>query len=91
MVALLSGSLALSFLGMVGAALAASVMRSGFLAALLVMPLYVPVLIFGSAALVQGLSGQSMIVELALLALFGLTAMLLAPLAAAMALRVRLG
>ncbi|MGC6472392.1 MAG: heme exporter protein CcmB [Parvibaculales bacterium] len=90
-VALLSGSLALSFLGMVGAALAASVMRSGFLAALLVMPLYVPVLIFGSAALVQGLSGQSMIVELALLALFGLAAMLLAPLAAAMALRVRLG
>ncbi|MGC6512318.1 MAG: heme exporter protein CcmB [Parvibaculales bacterium] len=88
--ALLSGSLALSFLGMVGAALAASVVRSGFLAALVVMPLYVPVLIFGSAALVQGLAGRSMLIELTLLALFGLAAMLLAPLAAAMALRARL-
>ena len=89
--ALLSGSLALSFLGMVGAALAASVVRSGFLAALLVMPLYVPVLIFGSAALVRGLSGDTMWVELTLLGLFGLSSMLLAPLAAALALRARMG
>ena len=88
--ALLAGSLALSFLGMVGAALAASVTRSGFLAALLVMPLYVPVLILGSAALMQGLAGNAMMVELALLTLFGFSAMLLTPLAAAMALKVRL-
>ncbi len=91
LMALLAGSLALSFLGMVGAALAASVVRGGFLTALLVMPLYVPVLIFGSAGFMQGLAGQSMKAELALLFLFGLSAAFLTPLVAAMALRARLG
>ena len=56
---LLAGSPAMSFLGMMGSALAAGVSRSGLLAALMVMPLYVPVLIFGSSALSQILTGAA--------------------------------
>ena len=56
---LLAGSPAMSFLGMMGSALAAGVSRSGLLAALMVMPLYVPVLIFGSSALSQILKGAA--------------------------------
>ncbi|MGC6475120.1 MAG: heme exporter protein CcmB [Parvibaculales bacterium] len=87
---LMAGSLALSFLGMVGAALAASIVRSGFLAALLVMPLYVPVLIFGSTALAKAFQGGAVGAELTLLILMGLAAGFLTPLAAAAALRARL-
>ncbi len=91
--ALLATSPALSFLGMVGSALAAGVRRGGLLAALLVMPLYVPLLIFGQAAFLDmqenGFSAAPS-APLAILLLFALAAILLAPLAAAAALRVRL-
>lgn len=87
---LLAGSPAMSFLGMMGSALAAGVSRSGLLAALMVMPLYVPVLIFGSSALSQILSGAAFadwIGAVFLLLSIGGAALFFGPLVAAAGLR----
>lgn len=87
---LLSGSPAMSFLGMMGSALAAGVSRSGLLAALMVMPLYVPVLIFGSSALSQILTGAATgdwINAVFLLLSIGGVALFFGPLVAAAGLR----
>ena len=87
---LLAGSPAMSFLGMIGSALAAGVSRSGLLAALMVMPLYVPVLIFGSSALSQILTGAATsdwINAVFLLLSIGGAALFFGPLVAAAGLR----
>ena len=87
---LLAGSPAMSFLGMMGSALAAGVSRSGLLAALMVMPLYVPVLIFGSSALSQILKGAATgdwINAVFLLLSIGGAALFFGPLVAAAGLR----
>ena len=87
---LLAGSPAMSFLGMMGSALAAGVSRSGLLAALMVMPLYVPVLIFGSSALSQILTGAATdewISAVFLLLSIGGAALFFGPLVAAAGLR----
>ena len=87
---LLAGSPAMSFLGMMGSALAAGVSRSGLLAALMVMPLYVPVLIFGSSALSQILKGATTgdwINAVFLLLSIGGAALFFGPLVAAAGLR----
>ena len=80
----------MSFLGMMGSALAAGVSRSGLLAALMVMPLYVPVLIFGSSALSQILTGAATdewISAVFLLLSIGGAALFFGPLVAAAGLR----
>ncbi len=51
MLSLLLGTPVLSLLGAVGAALTVGLKRGGLLLALLILPLYIPVLILGSAAL----------------------------------------
>lgn len=87
---LLAGSPAMSFLGMMGSALAAGVSRSGLLAALIVMPLYVPLLIFGSSALSQILKGAATgdwINAVFLLLSIGGAALFFGPLVAAAGLR----
>ena len=87
---LLAGSPAMSFLGMMGSALAAGVSRSGLLAVLMVMPLYVPVLIFGSSALSQILKGAATgdwINAVFLLLSIGGAALFFGPLVAAAGLR----
>jgi heme exporter protein B len=87
---LLAGSPAMSFLGMMGSALAAGVSRSGLLAALMVMPLYVPVLIFGSSALSQIIKGAATgdwINAVFLLLSIGGAALFFGPLVAAAGLR----
>ena len=87
---LLAGRPAMSFLGMMGSALAAGVSRSGLLAALMVMPLYVPVLIFGSSALSQILKGAATgdwINAVFLLLSIGGAALVFGPLVAAAGLR----
>ena len=87
---LLAGSPAMSFLGMMGSALAAGVSRSGLLAALMVMPLYVPLLIFGSSALSQILKGAATgdwINAVFLLLSIGGAALFFGPLVAAAGLR----
>ena len=89
---LLLGTPAVSFLGAIGAALTLGSRRGGLLIALLVLPLYVPTLIFGVSAIsaaVLGTSGAG--AALAVLAAISLATIVIGPLAAAAALRAQLG
>jgi len=88
--ALLLGTPALSLIGAVGAALTVGVRRGGVLLSLLVLPLTVPVLIFGVAAVEAAALGLNPRPHLLLLAGTGLFAAVLAPLAGAAALRLAL-
>lgn len=89
---LLLGTPALSLIGAVGAGLTVGVRRGGLLLALLVLPLYVPIVIFGvSATVAAGLGTGAVVANLALLGAASLAALALAPLAAAAALRLNLG
>jgi heme exporter protein B len=81
------GTPSLSLIGSVGAALSLGARRSGVLLSLLVLPLYIPVLVFGVGAIEATLSGTSPRPHLLLLAAIAAAALPLAPLAAAAALR----
>jgi len=85
---LLLGTPALSLVGAIGAALTLGVRGSGLLVALLVLPLYIPVLIFGAGAVTASQTGMSAEANLSLLAASSLLALILAPLATATALRI---
>ncbi|TAL00681.1 MAG: heme exporter protein CcmB [Rhodospirillaceae bacterium] len=85
--ALALGTPTLSLLGTVGASLVLGARRGGVLLSLLVLPLYVPVLIFGTAAVEAGITGLAIKPPLLVLAGFFILALTLAPLAAAVALR----
>ena len=82
------GTPVLSFIGAVGVALTVSVRRGGALLALLVLPLYVPVLIFGANAVAAAADGLPVTGQLYMLGAFLALSLSLAPLAAAGALRV---
>jgi len=88
---MLVGTPAISFIGTIGAALTLRSRRGSLLIALLVLPLYVPTLIFGigaiAALLGPGGSGPSLMI----LAAISLGALVLGPIAAAAALRAQLG
>jgi heme exporter protein B len=84
---LLIGTPALSLLGAIAAALTLGARRPGVLIALLVLPLYLPPLIFGTAAVEAALIGESPTGDLLLLGALSLAALPLAPWAAAAALR----
>lgn len=86
--ALLLGTPALSLIGAIGAALTLGVRGSGLLIALLVLPLYIPVLIFGAGAVAASQHGMSAQAHLSLLAACSLLSLVLAPLATAAALRI---
>jgi heme exporter protein B len=86
--ALLLGTPALSLIGAIGAALTLGVRGSGLLVALLVLPLYIPVLIFGAGAVAASQHGMSSQAHLSLLAACSLLALVLAPMATAAALRI---
>lgn len=85
--ALLLGTPALSAVGAVGAALTLGARRGGILLPLLVLPLYIPVLIFGATAIDISLAGISPRPHLLLLAAFALASLPLAAFAGAAALR----
>ncbi len=85
---LLIGSGSLSLVGAIGAALTVALRKGGLLLSLIVMPLYVPVLIFGSGAVRNAVDGFSVAGPMAILGVFFCTSLLLAPLAAAGALRI---
>ena len=89
-VSLLLGTPALSVIGAFGAALTVGLRRGGLLMSLLVLPLYVPTLIFGAEAVRRGAEGMEATTPLLLLA--GITAGSVAalPFAAAAALRINL-
>lgn len=87
MLSLLLGTLTLSLIGAIGAALVVSLNQGGVLLSLLVLPLTVPVLIFGSSAVMAAAGGYPVSGQLSLLAALLALALSLAPLAAAAALR----
>lgn len=84
--AMLIGSLALSLLASLGAAVTVGLRRGGPLVSLLILPLYVPVLIFGVAAS-GGMTADS---ARLILAALSLASLVLCPVAAAAALRAHL-
>lgn len=85
--ALLLGTPSLSLVGAIGAALSLGARRGGVLVPLLVLPLYVPMLIFGVLAVDAALAGEPARPHLLLLGALLLAASPLAPLASAAALR----
>jgi heme exporter protein B len=87
---LLIGSPVLTFLGAVAASLTLGLRGGGVLAALLVLPLYVPVLIFGAGAVSAAESGLGAQPHLLLLGAVFLVSLALAPWATTGALRVAL-
>lgn len=87
---LLLGTPTLSMVGAFGAALTVGIRRGGLLLSLLVLPLYVPTLIFGAEVVRRGGDGMALGTPLALLAAISLGAVALLPFAAAAALRVNL-
>lgn len=88
---MMTGTPAISFLGSVGAALTLGLRRGGLLLALLVLPLYVPVLVFGVSAMNAVIVGPApFLPSWAILCAITLATLVLAPLAAAAALRLNL-
>ncbi|WP_137391885.1 heme exporter protein CcmB [Rhodoligotrophos defluvii] len=89
--AMLAASLALSLLASVGAALTVGLRRGGIIISLLVLPLYIPVLIFGiSASLGMPADGALFGASMLILVAITLACVVLCPVAAAAALRVHL-
>jgi len=84
------GSIALSLLGAIGAALTLGVRRSGVLLSILTLPLAIPVLIFGASATQRAVNGSSIEAPLYLLAAIAVLGLTLAPVAAAAAVRISL-
>jgi heme exporter protein B len=89
-VSLLIGTPVLSLIGSVGAALTLGVRGSGVLVPLLVLPLYVPVLVFGAGAVGAAASGLGAQSHLLLLSAFLAMSAAVGPLAAAAGLRISL-
>lgn len=87
---LLLGTAVLSLLGCVGASLTVGLKRGGMLISLLILPLYIPVLIFGTAAVQAAVDGLPVAPYLAILAAMLSLAIALAPLAVAAGLRISL-
>ncbi len=82
------GTPSLSLIGAIGAALTVGVRRGGVLLSLLVLPLYIPVLIFAVAAIDAAALGLPVLNHLTLLAAILLAALPLCPWAATAALRL---
>ena len=90
LVALLLGTPTLSLIGAIGAALTLGLRGGGVLVSLLVLPLYIPVLIFGAGAVEAGGAGLGPGAHLSLLGAFLVLAAFFAPWATAVALRISL-
>lgn len=84
------GTVALSLIGSIGAALTLGLRRSGVLLALLILPLSLPVLIFGARASELAIRGAPYAAPLELLAALAVLGVTLAPLASAAAVRISL-
>jgi heme exporter protein B len=88
---LLLGTPLLSLIGAIGVALTVGLRRGGVLLTLLVLPLYVPVLIFGTAAVAAAAMGLPVSGQLALLGAMLVLGLILAPFATAAGLRISSG
>ena len=90
LISLLIGTPALSMLGAFGAAITVGLRRGGLLLSLLVLPLYVPTLLFGAEAVRRGAAGMDATTPLVFQAAITLLTCALIPCAAAAALRINL-
>ncbi len=88
MASLLLGTAVLSLVGGIGAALTVGLKRGGMLISLLILPFYMPVLIFGSAAVQNAVIGAPAGAYLAILGAMLCLAIALAPFAIAAGLRI---
>ncbi|MGM3388311.1 heme exporter protein CcmB [Stutzerimonas stutzeri] len=91
LVSLLLGTPVLSLLGAVGAALTVGLKRGGLLLALLILPLYIPVLILGSGALQAALQGLPATGHLLWMSSLTALAVTLTPFAIAAGLKISVG
>jgi heme exporter protein B len=87
---LLVGTPALSLIGAVGAALTVGLRRGGVLLALLVLPLYVPILIFGAGAVTEQMQGIETMAQIYWLGAITMVSLTLAPFAVQMGIKVSL-
>mgnify|MGYP003671867562 CR=1 FL=1 len=87
---LLLGTPVLSLIGAIGAALTLGLRGGGVLVSLLVLPLYIPVLIFGAGAVEASAAGLGYGAHFSLLGAFLLVSLVFAPWAAAASLRISL-
>jgi heme exporter protein B len=90
MASLLLGTPLLSLMGAVVAALTVGIRRSGMLLALLALPLFLPVLVFGAGSVMAAAQGLPWVGALLLLGAGLALTLVLAPLAAAAAIRIAL-
>ncbi len=91
MLSLLLGTPALTIIGAIGAALTVGLNRGGILLAVLVLPLYIPVLIFGAGAVSAAVDGGAVNGILAILGALLALAVSLGPLAVAAGLKISSG
>ena len=89
-ISLLLGTPVLSLIGAIGAALTLGLRGGGVLIAVLILPLYVPVLIFGAGAVDASITSGNIQANLYLLAAFFLLALVFSPWATSAALRISL-
>jgi heme exporter protein B len=89
-VTLLLGTPVLSLIGAVGVALTVGLRKGGMILSLLVLPLYVPLLIFASSAVDAAAAGLPVTAHLSLISALLVLALSLSPFATAAALRVSL-
>ncbi|WP_261893973.1 heme exporter protein CcmB [Vibrio cyclitrophicus] len=85
---LLVGAPALSFIGAIGVALTVGLQKGGVLLSLLILPLYIPILIFATSAIDAAALGVAYNGQLAVLGAMLMGAMTLTPFAISAALRV---
>lgn len=90
-ISLLLGTPTLSIIGAIGSALTMGLRYSGVLLTLIVMPLYIPVLIFGASCINAAVLGLAWNAQLYLLGALLVISLTLAPFAIAAALRINLG
>ena len=90
MVSLFMGTVVLSFVGAIGAALTLGLRGSGILLPLLTLPLFVPILIFGTGAVAASDGGAGVEAHLSLLGACAVLAVAFTPWATAAAIRIAL-
>lgn len=88
MFSLFVGTGCMSLIGSIGAALTVGLRKGGLILSLVVMPLYVPVLIFGASAVNEAVLGFTYSGQIAILAAMFVAALVLSPFAVAGALRI---
>ena len=88
MLAMAVGTASLSFIGAIGAGLTVGLRKGGLLLSLIILPLYVPVLIFGVGTVQAAVDGFNYLGPLAVLGALLALAATLAPLAIAAGVRI---